>query len=344
MKKITLLLSFCAASFNSYAQSITLKPNNSDEIAIIRKDGIGFSHESANGLVKLGTWVSNSGFTYIQTHTNHPLYFATNNGAAKLVVATNGNIGISTSTPTATLDVARGTAFDGTAIFRGTNNTSHFNYGNLEDTYIRGGKPTSNVILADHPGLVGIGTTTPSTKLHISNDRGGTGTLNQLIYNTGTYYGGIGLYSSYGGVTLFGAANNLQVADNSGGFASVSASAFNVSSDITVKKEIVNLGSANFDEYLAQIRSIQSATYRYNWEDATSRITPHIGFIAQTLPDAVVTSMDKTSGTSSEKILGYNLSDMAGLTLMGLKAIDAKMQLLEETIKVLQAEILKLKK
>lgn len=51
--------------------------------------------------------------------------------------------------PAANLDVHRGTFPSGTAIFRGTTNITHFNYYENEDTYIRGGKSTSQVVIGD---------------------------------------------------------------------------------------------------------------------------------------------------------------------------------------------------
>lgn len=78
--------------------------------------------------------------------------------AGKYIFAQN-SVGIGTASPNATLDVLRGTAPWGTAAFRGTTNISHFNIGASEDTYIRGGTPTSHVILNDGgSGNVGIGT------------------------------------------------------------------------------------------------------------------------------------------------------------------------------------------
>lgn len=88
----------------------------------------------------------------------------------RMVINHDGNIGIGISAPTAKLDVVRGTAPDGTAIFRGTTHVSHFNYSTNEDTYIRGGKNSSRVIINDvvDLGNVGIGTNNPQAKLHIS--------------------------------------------------------------------------------------------------------------------------------------------------------------------------------
>lgn len=80
--------------------------------------------------------------------------------AANTVVS-NGVLGLRLGTPTgakiqttatlanAILDVGRGISVNGTAVFYGSSFSSHFNYSTNEDTYIRGGKPGSRVILND---------------------------------------------------------------------------------------------------------------------------------------------------------------------------------------------------
>ena len=78
-------------------------------------------------------------------------------------------VGIGEQIPIANLDVTRGDAFYGTAVFRGTTYYSHFNYSSTEDTYIRGGKSTSNVIINDVANNVGIGVTDPAYKLDVGN-------------------------------------------------------------------------------------------------------------------------------------------------------------------------------
>jgi hypothetical protein len=78
----------------------------------------------------------------------------------------SGRVGIGTPTPLAKLSVV-GTGQWGTASFTGSTRTSHINYGTEEHTYIRGGKPGSNVIISDDDGNVGIGTATPYNKLDV---------------------------------------------------------------------------------------------------------------------------------------------------------------------------------
>src|SRR5215213_1785869 len=80
-----------------------------------------------------------------------------------------GNVGIGVTTPAAKLQV-NGVAPSGTAVFVGTTFATHINWNGdgTEDTYIRGGKGTSrvivgdtsagNVLLANGGGNVGIGT------------------------------------------------------------------------------------------------------------------------------------------------------------------------------------------
>jgi hypothetical protein len=203
-----------------------------------------------------------------------------------------------------------------------------------------------DVVIDSTTRFVGLGLSSPDAKLHTYNIRGtGTSDANAIIQNNSTSgYGGLAIINNTGGIRLFGNDNSLGALNvvQYGGtaYAPVNASAFNVTSDIASKKEIDYLGNDDYEEYITQIRNVKSATYRYNWENARTRTTPHIGFIAQSLPTSVTTEMSvNPDGSTSDKYVGYNISDMAGLTMMGIKAVDAKTQQLEATIKAQQQQI-----
>lgn len=110
MKKIILFLALSfALNEASFAQSITLEPspNVNTGISFIKKGGIGLSHESSVVGVKIGTYVNTNGASaWIQTHTNHPLNFTTNNGETQMSLRTDGKLGIGTESPIAKLHVA----------------------------------------------------------------------------------------------------------------------------------------------------------------------------------------------------------------------------------------------
>ena len=125
-----------------------------------------------------------SGMSYLLNHKgNFPGGFifgkvdSFNMITERMRIDENGNIGIGTI-PEATLDVARGTAYNGTAVFRGTNHYSHFNYGPNEDTYIRGGKPNSSIIISDVlNSTVSIGSVDPVQKLNVGGNMNLNGNL-----------------------------------------------------------------------------------------------------------------------------------------------------------------------
>ncbi len=133
-------------TFGGLTNGGSLIISNSNNLNFLKLDGTTIQAEKSSGLV--------SGST-----------------AQPLVLNKfGGNVGIRTTTPNATLSVARGNGGDGTAAFFGTQHVSHFNYSTAEDTYIRGGKTGSAVYINDsHNGDVNIG--------------GGGGTVN--IGNTG---------------------------------------------------------------------------------------------------------------------------------------------------------------
>lgn len=129
---------------NTYLNLVTPNANES---------GILFgnpSHSASGGIV-----YNNNDFF---TGTPFGLQFRTDGNINRMVINRYGSVGIGTTDPNAALDVRRINS-NGTANFWGTQNISHFNYGFLEDTYIRAGKNNSSVVINDIPGgKVGVGT------------------------------------------------------------------------------------------------------------------------------------------------------------------------------------------
>ena len=119
-----------------------------------------------------------------------------------------GNVGIGNNVnpPSASLSVARGNGVDGSAVFFGTTHASHFNYATAENTYIRGGKDGSTVLINDsHNGPVYIAGGGGDTNL------GG----NLSVNNTSSVNGNASFYSN---INVVGGPNNGIFANTTGGF------------------------------------------------------------------------------------------------------------------------------
>ncbi|MBK9402274.1 MAG: hypothetical protein IPN36_15965 [Bacteroidetes bacterium] len=86
-----------------------------------------------------------------------------------ILINSLGNVSINQTNGPSTLDVTLKAGTSATASFWGTNSgfASHFCYGSNEDTYIRGGKTSSNIIIADLTNNVGVGTANPAFKLDV---------------------------------------------------------------------------------------------------------------------------------------------------------------------------------
>lgn len=94
-----------------------------------------------------------------------PLHLFANSTVNGLSLSPNGNVSIEgavypnfPAAPNARLYLKGPSGVDGTLAIAGTQQVSHFHYGNNEDTYIRGGKNSSLVNINDAGGNVGIGT------------------------------------------------------------------------------------------------------------------------------------------------------------------------------------------
>ncbi len=320
---------------------------------------------------------STAGANIYATNPAANLSIGTSLAPANLYVEKSGavSLGIKSLSASATMFMDKGVQ-SGNAAFAYKNlGTTYWNSGML------GGLKFSirNVVANTFPFAidnatdnVGIGTLAPAATLHVIQNTallgaridgnvlikkektvGSVPTDNHLSIDgitALTYYPSIVMWANAtaGGCGLFGTTGvtggGLNVGDETGGpFAPVNASAFNVSSDARMKKEIVTISSGNYDNYMAYIRTIQSATFRYNSETETSRPVPHIGVIAQTLPKECQAVISASPSMPGETRLALSLADMSGLLLVGVKSLDETQTKTSAIVATQQEEIAALK-
>ena len=185
-------------------------------------------------------------------------------------------------------------------------------------------------------------------QMNVSN--GVNNVVASLENSSGSAYAGLQLKNTVGpsGISFYATtSNSLNVVAPSLAYAQINASAFVVSSDITLKKDVEFLGKEDFRNCLDQIRNIKSIRFRYLTEsttedDASKTYRPylHIGVSAQSLPNEVAAKInaDPTGKIVDEK-LGLSLADMSGLMLAGIKALDVQQLSTDEIIKAQQKQI-----
>jgi hypothetical protein len=109
---------------------------------------------------------------------------------------TSGNVGIGTTTPSFKLDVNGTARFNSQFDIYGTTRVTHFNWGANGDAYIRSGEDAGKIILQDIGGNVGIGTTSPSSKLEVNGWIGRTSHSNGALLGSYNNVGPNGVKSN----------------------------------------------------------------------------------------------------------------------------------------------------
>jgi hypothetical protein len=268
----------------------------------------------------------------------------------------DGNLGVGTTAPTDDIVISKTVA---TLRITDSDDNAHIYLAAPGAGYTGGVGTTSNHDLAlftnnldrmtiqASTGNVGVGNLAPAYKLQVegrvysghNNIDGNSYTDASFIANSvaGNDWPWIAMVENGNdaeGAAIFGIpapGGGIQVGiANTTAFAPVQASAFVVSSDIRMKHDVDEITTDEFGTYMSQIRNIQSARYKYNWE--SSGQNSHIGVIAQTLPAEVQARISSAPGVDGEERIGLSLSDLTGLTLVGVKAIDHKQSEMEKVI------------
>jgi hypothetical protein len=140
----------------------------------VRTGASQYGVEHTDGARRLSTYLSGTG-GWLGTRSSDPLHFFVNDGSASMTVDTTGNVGIGTSTPATTLtllttlfdyglehtdgNVRLNTYLDPTGGWLGTVSNHRLYF------YVNNGSASMTI---DTAGNVGIGTTGPRSKLHVS--------------------------------------------------------------------------------------------------------------------------------------------------------------------------------
>ena len=250
-----------------------------------------------------------------------------------MVLLKNGNMGLGTNSPVATIDIARGTGQSGTAALRGTTHVTYFNLGTDEDTYIRAGKNNRNVILNDIPGgKVGIGTTTPYTPLTFNNDLGGKISLYGSAtsqYGFAIDFGALQIYSDAAAAKISfgyfsgGVYTEKMYLNNAAGNLVVNGT--NYPSDAQFKKQITTIQNP-----IEKIKAINGVEYYMRSDEFASKHFDdklQVGLIAQevekVLPQVVQTD---------EK--GYKAVDYAKVVPLLVEAIKEQQKQIDDLKKL----------
>ena len=179
-------------------EKISLNVDNNPSI-IVDDDGSGTVTNT------LGT-LSSGGF--VGTGTAHPLFFNTNN-TARLTIAATGNVGVGTTTPNAPLHITNN--FNrGVRIGNGTGVSNWEIYPRNDENALRfyDAVNARTVMTFNNAGNVGIGTTTPNTRLTVT--ASGANGIN-LDSDTATPANSSRLFltSTGGNFALYNSAGNL---------------------------------------------------------------------------------------------------------------------------------------
>ena len=176
---------FMSVPYALYAKSAGSSPSDNDwretGSNIYRSTGnvgIGTTNPSykleVNGVIK-GSQIEINGNQLKNTVSD--LQIQLDGGKNTIMNGTSGNVGIGTTTPSFKLDVNGTARFNSQFDIYGTTRVTHFNWGANGDAYIRSGEDAGKIILQDIGGNVGIGTTSPSSKLEVSGNTRITGNL-----------------------------------------------------------------------------------------------------------------------------------------------------------------------
>jgi len=248
-----------------------------------------------------------------------------------------GNVGIGTTSPLQKLHVTGSGYFQNGNVFVGSTSNTMFNYistfvilAGSSQTIALGGGPgnvNNNVLIGNGnlsvSGNVGIGTTSPTQKLHVVGRVASTAGNGFQIINS---YGSPWLSDFYGSFTT---SSPLYVGGPYSGQACY-ASAFNITSDYRLKENEVPLTEAS-----SRIKKLKPIRFNYiSSENTVDGFLAHE--VGEVIPEAVTGEKDAVREDGSDELQGLDLSKIVPLLTAALQETITKIEQLEQRIKTLE--------
>ncbi len=280
------------------AQNVGIGTTNPTDKLMVKTGTNSYGITHTSGTVTLGTYTGDTG-GWLGTKTNHPLFFFTSNGSARMTIGTNGNIGIGTTDPIRALDVKGDIRLTNTP-----NNTS----GNIG---------------IGHDAMVGV-------KLNIESDQ-----FNALFINGSSSQAMLEVEGNCINdvVRIEGTVTNGYNLRVLGTAAKTDGLAFwSIPSDARLKEQIVPYSAG-----LTDLLKINPVKYHYTKASGFNNDKENIGILAQELKEIAPYMVGKKKGLNTEEeFYDVNLSPMLFMYVNAFKEVDAKMKAQEEEIKKLQ--------